>query len=108
MNHIISGKVIEGDKYGRKLGFPTANLDKPASDIDPGVYAGRATIGKKSYRAAIMINQAGRVDAHLFGYRGDAYGKAATFQIKKFLRKFEKFATEAELISQIEKDIKRC
>ncbi|MDE2399866.1 MAG: riboflavin kinase [Patescibacteria group bacterium] len=108
MQYVISGKVIPGDKYGRKLGFPTINLDVKAKEPSPGIYAGKAIIKNKVYRAAIVINEAGRAEAHLFGYREDAYGKVATLRIKKFIRKFEKFATESELISQIEKDLKKC
>ncbi|HEV7702598.1 MAG TPA: riboflavin kinase [Candidatus Paceibacterota bacterium] len=108
MEFEIEGKVIEGDKYGRKLGFPTANLDTKLSDFVSGIYGGRGIIGKKMYRAAIVINDKGRVEAHLLGYRGDAYGKILTLKLKKILRDYIKFKTKEELIKQIEKDLKMC
>lgn len=108
MQNIISGKVVVGDKYGRKLGFPTANLDTKLDNFVSGIYGGKGIIGKKIYRAAIVINEQGRVEAHLLGYRGDAYGKILILKPDKFLRKYKKFATEAELINQIKKDLKSC
>lgn len=108
MSYLISGKVVVGDKYGRQLGFPTVNLEAKASEPSAGIYTGKGIINRKVYRAGIMIDDEGKVQAHLLGYRGDAYGKVVTLQIKKFLRKFEKFKTEEELIKQIEKDLKMC
>src|SRR4051812_868113 len=106
MNYAVTGKVVRGDMYGRRIGFPTVNLDKTIKDIIPGVYSGKGIINNKTYRAAIIINEAGRIDAYLFGFRGDAYGKLVTLKPKEFIRKFEKFKTEEELITQIRKDIK--
>jgi FAD synthase len=108
MENIISGKVVPGDKYGRKLGFPTANLDTKLDNFVTGVYGGEGTIGKKTYRAAIVINDNGRIEAHLLGYRGNAYGKILDLNLKKIIRNYIKFDTEAELIAQIRKDIKKC
>lgn len=113
MNYQISGKVIRGDGYGRKLGFPTINLEVGDQELpEVGVYAGIAIMDNKSYRAGILINpQTGnkrKVEAHLIGYSGDAYGKQVTLETKKFLREYKKFDTEKELIAQIEKDLKMC
>src|SRR3989338_10813232 len=109
MNHVISGTVVKGDGYGRKLGFPTVNLDsqiesKPLS----GVYAGNAILEEVNYKAGIVINNEGRIEAHLIGYAGDAYGKSVTLEIKKFIREYKKFDSEEELIIQIRKDMELC
>lgn len=108
MRNIISGKVVAGDKYGRKLGFPTANLDTKLDNFVSGIYGGEGTINKKTYRAAIVINNEGRIEAHLLGFRGDAYGKTLELSMEKIIRDYIKFDTEKELIAQIRKDIKKC
>lgn len=118
MKYTISGRVIGGDGYGKKIGFPTINLDrrnflrmenKPAF----GIYAGDVVFNSKTYRAGIIIgpeDEQGlpKIEAHLIDYKGDAYGKQAVFELNKFLRKFKKFKTEGELITQIKKDLKQC
>ncbi|HEV7424063.1 MAG TPA: riboflavin kinase [Candidatus Paceibacterota bacterium] len=109
MNYIISGKVIRGDGYGRKLGFPTVNLDIGKAKLpQTGVYAGTAVLDNVTYRAGILINPTGKVEAHLLGYSGDAYGREVTLQINKFLREYKKFETQEELIEQIGKDLEKC
>lgn len=129
----IKGKIIRGDGYGKKIGFPTVNLSRTGykKNIKFGVYVGRVTLSGKprsrasslrgrEYKAGIVIgpldtrNRAkGRaslpkIEAHLIGYTGNAYGKTATFEIKKFIRKFKKFKSEKELIAQIRKDLRKC
>ena len=113
MEHIISGIVVKGDGYGRKLGFPTVNLDFTATTLpQAGVYAGIATLEEETYRAGIVVGPEvegkHKLEAHLIGYEGDAYGKVVTLEIKKFLRAYKHFATEEELINQIKKDIEQC
>ena len=73
-----------------------------------GVYSGNAVLDKKNYKAGILINPSGKVEAHLLDYAGDAYGREVILEIKNFLRSFEKFNTEAELIAQIKKDLIIC
>ena len=60
MQYKITGKIIKGDGYGRKIGFPTLNIDrrhfsrlekKPAL----GVYGGEVFLGEKIYKAGIVI-----------------------------------------------------
>ncbi len=105
----LSGKVIKGDGYGRKIGFPTVNLETKTKKFpEEGVYAGSAILDGKEYRAGIIIGPSEKVEGHLIGYSGDAYGKEVTLRIEKFLREYKKFDTEAELIAQIKEDLKLC
>jgi FAD synthase len=125
MQYIISGKVIRGDGYGKKIGFPTINIDrknflrleqKPAV----GVYAGTVRFLNKAGLPAEAFAKAGivigpfdkkglpKIEAHLIGYHGNAYGKIAILEIGKFIRKFKKFKSEELLIAQIKKDIELC
>src|SRR3989344_4632416 len=110
MNYIISGRVIKGDGYGRKLGFPTVNL-RPDSNLKDlpgdGVYAGNAILEGKKYRAGIVIGPEDKIEAYMIGYKGDAYGREVVLEIEKFLRKYKKFDIEEELIAQIKEDLSK-
>jgi riboflavin kinase/FMN adenylyltransferase len=105
----IVGSVVRGDGYGRKLGFPTVNLETNTEGLPPeGIYAGSANLEGQEYKAGIIIGPNEKVEAHLIGYDGDAYGKIVDLEINKFLREYKNFDTEAELIIQIKKDISKC
>jgi FAD synthase len=105
----ISGIVVKGDGYGRKLGFPTVNLDVVEKiDMREGVYAGVGLLEGRAYIAGIVIGPKEKVEAHLVGYTGDAYGKQVELEIKKFIRNYKKFDTEEELIARIKEDILVC
>ncbi|MEK7539437.1 MAG: riboflavin kinase [Patescibacteria group bacterium] len=109
MSYLISGKVIKGDGYGKKIGFPTVNLETKKKDMLPsGIYSGNVILDGKKYRAGIVVGPGEKIEGHLIGYNENAYGKEVTIQIKKFLRQYKKFDTEEELITQIKKDLKLC
>ncbi|MBI2476102.1 MAG: riboflavin kinase [Candidatus Taylorbacteria bacterium] len=119
MQVVIEGKVIKGDGYGKKLGFPTANLDrkqfvKDKIKLPLGVYAGVAFLHhlKKIRKAAIVIGPLDRrklpkIEAHILGFKSRLHGKKLTLYLYKFLRPFQTFKTERLLIAQIKKDVKR-
>lgn len=118
MDFKISGKVIKGDGYGKKIGYPTINIDRRnflslKNRPDFGVYAGEVELENKKYRAGIIIGPLDKknkpkVEAHLLDYKGNAYGKKATLILKKFIREFKHFNREEELIAQIGKDLNKC
>ena len=111
MLYTISAEVIHGEGYGKKLGFPTVNLDvdeeKQREFPKDGVYGGIALLRGKEYMAAIVVGPNGKLEAHLIGFKDDAYGEYVTLKIEKFIREYKNFDTEEELINQIKKDLKQ-
>lgn len=116
---IIEGKVIKGEGYGRKLGYPTANVDrkqfiKDKIDLPLGVYAGVVFLHhlNKILKTAIVVGpldkkKIPKIEAHILEFKGKLYGKKITLYPYKFLRPFENFKTEKLLIAQIKKDVGR-
>ena len=114
----ISAPVIEGDKLGRRLGFPTANLDITGLALPPsGVYSINALIGGTSHRGALNIgtrptlrepNPTLHVEAHLLDFTGDLYGQELEIIFAEKLRDEQKFASVDELKTQIARDIERA
>ncbi len=112
--YAICGKVVTGDKLGRQLGFPTANLDVTGLVLPPnGVYAGIINLNGKLYRVALNIGfrptvTAGvqlRVEAHLLDFDGELYGSELEIEIGEKLRDEKKFSSPDELKKQIAHDI---
>ena len=112
--YAICGTVIAGDKLGRKLGFPTANLDVAGLVLPPnGVYAAVIRHEGRLYRAALNIGvrptvAAGRqlrVEAHLLDFDGDLYGRELEMEIGEKLREEKRFGSVEELKEQIAKDV---
>lgn len=112
--YAICGKVIMGDKIGRKLGFPTANLDVAGLVLPPhGVYAAVTKRRGKLYRVALNIGirptvAAGkqlRVEAHLLDFHGELYEQELEVEIGEKLRDEKKFNSPEELKEQIARDV---
>ena len=79
---MFTGKVVHGEARGRKLGFPTANLDTLINKtrLRDGVYASIVTLKEQKYIGALAIkNKEDRVEIFLVGYEGDEfYGENMT------------------------------
>jgi len=111
----LAGQVVRGDQLGRKLGFPTANIDTAGLVIPPnGVYAVHAHVQGKSYRAALNIGHRPtlenlaprlRVEAHLLDFDGDLYGQEMEITFVEKLRDERKFPSLDTLKEQIARDI---
>ena len=113
--YAIAGRVIEGDKLGRQLGFPTANLDVAGLVLPSnGVYSGFTKLKGQFYRVALNIGFRPtmvpakpdlRVEAHLLDFSGRLYGAELEIEIGEKLRDERTFASPLELRAQIARDI---
>ena len=113
--YTLSGCVVKGDRLGRKLGFPTANLAVTGLTLPPnGVYAGLTRVKDKPYRAAVNIGLRPTiassaptlsVEAHLLDFSGDLYDQNLTIEIGAKLRNEKKFRSSSELKCQIGRDV---
>jgi riboflavin kinase / FMN adenylyltransferase len=108
----VSGTVVHGDKRGRELGFPTANIvPDPACGLRHGIYAvrvghrGRRYDGVASFGRRPMFD-AGTVllEVFLFDFSGDLYGETIDVAFIAFIRDEAKFASAEELIRQMGED----
>ena len=114
----LQGEVVHGHKLGRKLGFPTANIDPHNDDkIRPknGVYAGIATLQDgRTYPSMINIGCRPTVDetkkitfeANLIGFEGDLYGQTLTLDFVERIRDERKMESLEELVAQLSCDCK--
>ncbi|MEN2766403.1 bifunctional riboflavin kinase/FAD synthetase [Ornithinibacillus xuwenensis] len=110
-----SGIVIEGDKRGRKIGYPTANInyDEDALLPKPGIYAVRVTIGDTTYDGlgSLGINPTFTADrkdlsleVNILDYHNHLYGEELILEWYKFVRDEEKFDNVEKLIEKIKED----
>ncbi len=116
--YITSGIVIHGDKRGRTIGFPTANIGLDGDYIFPplGVYCVRFKVMEKWYEGVCNVgikptfkNDAQTtpsIEVHIFAFDEEIYGQAATIEWHLYLRKEQKFSSIEELTTQIENDKK--
>jgi len=110
----VLGSVIRGTKVGRRLGFPTANID-PHHEVMPpqGAYAVRVIMGKKKLLGVCNIGRRPtfykqgviHIEVYIFNFNRNIYGKYLEIQFVKKIRNEKKFPSAALLIDQIRKDI---
>ncbi len=113
--YTLCGHVVKGEQVGRKLGFPTANIDTTGLLTPPnGVYATHVKLDKQSHRAALNIGNRPtlahpeptlHVEAHLLDFEGDLYGKDLEITFTQKIRPEQKFPNLDALRDQISKDV---
>lgn len=115
--HAITEIVVEGDRRGRLLGFPTANL-RLGDRLVPrmGVYAGHASLPDGTRRAC--VSNLGvrpsfdavepRLESHLIDFDGDLYGRPLTVTLEHFIRPERRFESLDALKAQIAADRDRA
>jgi riboflavin kinase/FMN adenylyltransferase len=106
----VEGTVVEGDRRGRTLGFPTANVRVPQGLLVPafGVYAG--AVGEQRAAVSIGVNphfggSERRIEAFLLDWSGDLYGRRLVVELWERLRDERAFSGLDELVEQIAHDV---
>ena len=112
----LLGTVISGRRIGRKLGFPTANID-PENEVHPpsGVYIVEIDIEGNAYPGVLNIGYRPTItkrddlepaiEAHIIGFSGKIYGRKIEIIFHKMIRQERLFADKRELVDQIRRDV---
>ncbi len=112
----VRGQVVHGDKRGRLLGFPTANMVLPADNrLRHGIYAVRVLIdgawhaGVASFgRRPTFDDGAPRLETFVFDFSGDLYGRVLDVAFAGWVRGEEKFACVEALVAQMQRDVEKA
>lgn len=114
--HTVSGTVIEGDRRGRTLGYPTANLAFDNQLVPAhGIYAARVTVHEGPHAGVhdgvasigerpTFGRHAPNFEVHLFDFSGDLYGAPISVALVEYLRPEVKFDGIEALIAQMDRD----
>ena len=113
-NYMLNGTIVNGKKLGVKIGFPTANLDiKEPYKLIPktGVYIIKTIIDAVLYTGMMNIGfnptvkgKCQTIEAHLFDFNKDLYGRKVTIELLFFLREEQRFNSIEDLIIQLNLD----
>ncbi len=113
---VIMGEVVAGNKLGRTLGFPTANLvPDPSCRLRHGIYAVRVAVEGRTYDAVASFGRRPTIDngpalleVYVFDFSGDLYGKVIEVSFVAWIRAEEKFPSLEALKAQIAEDCARA
>lgn len=117
--YTMSGEVVPSEGRGRKMGFPTANINLSGKLVPKeGIYAARATfsddptlrngIAYIGSKPTFTRQGAAQVEIHLFDFHKNIYGKKMEVSLLEWIRADEKFDSPEALIKQMQKDIKKA
>ena len=115
--YVLRGEVVVGDRRGRSIGFPTANVLPDTEAVIParGVYAGYVRFGEKEFAACTNVGVAptfgraeSRVEAHLLDFEGDLYGRVVDVSFVERIREERRFSGVDELVGQIRRDVEEA
>lgn len=112
----ISGEVVHGDKRGRTIGFPTANVrvSSPYLIGKNGVYGVRFTVGGQVYQGVMNVGikptfelekKEKSLEVHIFDFKREIYGEKVEVEFLFFIRDEQKFSGVEALIAQIQQDV---
>lgn len=108
----IRGKVRHGDKRGRTIGYPTANVDLHRA-VRPGVYAALTKVRGRWRPSMAFIgaaktfgNTQKRAESHILDFSGNIYDDMVSIRLLQFIRPNKRFTGPKQLIAAIKKDEK--
>ena len=105
--YMFSATVVHGDKLGRKIGFPTANLQLDECKLIPkkGVYLVKLKIDDKNYSGMLNISKhKEKIEVNIFEFSDDIYGKEIEVYFIDYLRDLKVFESSKFLQAQLQKD----
>jgi riboflavin kinase/FMN adenylyltransferase len=119
MQHVLRGKVIHGDGWGRKMGYPTANLDRryfARHPVPKGVWACKVKVskslshqvtkgGRKWLRGIAVIGVKNKVEVYIIDFDKNIYGRHCEAEIFQKIRSLRKYRSPRALAVQIGRDI---
>lgn len=115
-SYYLKGEVVTGERRGRTIGIPTANL-RPLLEFTPktGVYISRTRVGQQTFPSVTNLGwnptfhedarSPLKVETHLLDFAGDLYGHEIRVELLKYLREEKRFSGIEELKAQIHHDI---
>lgn len=110
--YLLKGIVRKGKKRGKKLGFPTANIDI-VEHIPSGIYISKTKLEEKTYASLTFIGEAKtfnekdyQAETWILDFNEDIYGKEISINLIQHIRKNEKFDSPQTLITQMKEDEK--
>jgi riboflavin kinase/FMN adenylyltransferase len=115
--YLLRGEVIVGDRRGRSIGFPTANVVPDPAVVVParGVYAGFVRVGKAVHPACTNVGVAptferrkSRVEAYLIDFEGDLYERVVDVSFVRRIRAEKRFSGVDQLKEQIARDVEEA
>jgi len=117
-HYFIEGKVVKGDQLGRKLGYPTANIQVPDRfKLIPGdgVYAVTAILGQQQFKGAASIGfrptvngNHRTIEAFLFDFNRDIYDQLLRVTFVAWIREEQKFKSMEKLVEEMARDVERA
>lgn len=113
-SYTLTGTVVHGNKLGRTIGFPTANIELNSTKLIPsdGVYAVEVNLDNRSLNGMLYVGKKSSVDnsgktfieVNIFDFDEDIYNRKISVSLKHFIRNDMKFANVNDLKTQLTKD----
>ncbi|MBU1149227.1 riboflavin kinase [Patescibacteria group bacterium] len=112
---VVRGIVIHGDKLGKKLGYPTANLNWPKKRrLTKGIFIATVQVLDKKYQGIVIIGIPSLTDGkpkleiHIFDFEGIIYGKWLSATLIEKIRDLKTYKSKKELLKAIQKDCQKA